>query len=217
MGPQRPSSTHSFLSSSSSIAPSEQAAAGFAHTVSTCRWLAGWLATLEGVPAVGLNLGVVILLRSLIPLSLGVISCYFFGAGFSRKDLSDGRGLFQGSERMLPLHCRHPGAIEVGTILALQSCCWWCQNAGLDSPIISSDGTLFLTRWPLSGFLYRFRRILPFGAGVAATETGPHTHSYTAMRNRPRTGQDENKGKKAQRNDFLLLLLLPHHDSNDQT
>lgn len=117
MGPQRPSSTHSFLSSSSSIAPNEQAtAAGFAHThthsVSTCSvWqhccAADGGKLLEGVPAVGLNLGVVILLRSLIPLSLVVISC-FSGRDSAVKSFG---GLLQRSKRKLPLHCRHPGVI----------------------------------------------------------------------------------------------------------
>lgn len=115
----------------------------------------------------------------------------FFGEGISRNDL---QGFIPG--------------IQDNASTALSSSgrnrSWGnpCPSAGAKTRDKILPTALFFLRWPLSGFLYRFRRILPYD-GVAATETGPHTYTgAAAMRNRPRAGQDENKGKKAQRNDF---------------
>lgn len=86
----------------------------------------------------GLNLGVVILLRSLIPLSLVVISC-FSGRDSAVKSFG---GLLQRSKRKLPLHCRHPGVIgQMGQSWALQA--MPKRGSTWDSPVISSVGTLF--------------------------------------------------------------------------
>lgn len=108
----------------------------------------------------GLNLGVVILLRSLIPLSLVVISC-FLGRDSAVKSFG---GLLQRSKRKHPLHCRHPGVIgQIGQSWALQA--MPKRGSTWDSPVISSVGTLFLKLATFWGFLYRFRRILPYDGG----------------------------------------------------
>lgn len=117
----------------------------------------------------------------------------FFGEGLCRKEL---RGFTPAIQAKASTALSSSGRNRAdGAILSPSGDAKTQVYVGFTSDFFRRHS--FFLRWPLSGaFSIDFGE---FFLTVRATETGPHTYTgagAAAMRNRPRTGQNENKGNK---------------------